>query len=187
MNAIPTTGEIINRVRTGESEAFLWIVRAHSLSLRSYLASQLYAQDDADDLAQEVFLVAYRDLDRFQPDEDFGAWLRGIARNKLRVFFRAQARRNAALARFRQQVSSAIENDLENLVSDETEQSIEALLRCVAKLPGRLRKVVRAGLDGTKAARLAEELSATVTAVYNLHYRANGLLRDCVKKEMANG
>ena len=32
---------------------------------------------------------------------------------------------------------------------------------------------------------LAEELSTTVGAVYNLHYRANQLLRECLQKEFA--
>jgi RNA polymerase sigma-70 factor (ECF subfamily) len=54
-------------------------------------------------------------------------------------------------------------------------------------LPIRLRRVVRAGLDGTKPALLAQALSTTVGAIYNLHYRANQLLRDCVRKELADG
>lgn len=187
MDAQSTTHEIISRVRAGESEAFLWIIRSYNLSIRSYLASQLYHQDDVDDLAQEVFLAAYRTLDRFQPGEEFGAWLRGIARNKLLVFFRSQERRRSAMVRFRQEVLQIIGDDLETRASDETEDSIEAVLRCIAKLPERMRRVVRAGLDGRKAAQLAEQLAATVSAVYNLHYRANGLLRECVKKEMTHG
>ncbi|MFT4687936.1 MAG: hypothetical protein ACJASX_004315 [Limisphaerales bacterium] len=33
-----------------------------------------------DDLAQEAFMGAFRELDRFDSSEDFGTWLRGIAR-----------------------------------------------------------------------------------------------------------
>ena len=53
---------------------------------------------------------------------------------------------------------------------------------CIAQLPERLRRVVRAGLDGERPAELAEEMSTTVGAIYNLHYRANQLLRECLKK-----
>ena len=59
---------------------------------------------------------------------------------------------------------------------------IERLLRCIAELPERLRRVVRAGLDGDKPAEVAQALSTTVGAVYNLHYRANQLLRACLEK-----
>jgi RNA polymerase sigma-70 factor (ECF subfamily) len=43
--------------------------------------------------------------------------------------------------------------------------------------------VVRGGLEGNRPAEMAVELSTTVGAVYNLHYRANQLLRECLQKE----
>ena len=46
----------------------------------------------------------------------------------------------------------------------------------------RLRRVVRAGLDGDKPAELADVLSTTVGVIFNLHYRANQLLRECLQK-----
>ena len=58
------------------------------------------------------------------------------------------------------------------------------MLRCINRLPEKLRRVVRAGLEGDKPSALAEELVTTVGAVYNLHYRANQLLRTCVQKEL---
>jgi RNA polymerase sigma-70 factor (ECF subfamily) len=43
---------------------------------------------------------------------------------------------------------------------------------------------VRAGLDGAKPAALAEIFATSVGAIYNLHYRANQLLRACLQKEL---
>jgi RNA polymerase sigma-70 factor (ECF subfamily) len=160
------------------------IVRAYSLPLRSYLASQVHHLDDVDDLAQEVFLAAYGSLNAFRQGDDLGAWLRGIARNKLFRHFRSSARWQGALGRFREQVARTVEADLEVAVRDDRAETIETLLRCIARLPEKLRRVVRAGLDGDKPAVLAEELSTSVGAVYNLHYRANQLLRTCLDKEM---
>ena len=42
-------------------------------------------------------------------------------------------------------------------------ETIAVLLRCVAQLPEKLRRVVRAGLRGEKATALAEELDRTVS------------------------
>ena len=140
--------------------------------------------DDVNDLAQEIFLIAFRKLDQFETCGDFGAWLGGIARHELLMHFRAAGRRNAAIARFREEVAGVIERDLESECDSESRQGIEALLRCISKLPERMRHVVRSGLDGMKAAIVAGELSTTVGAVYNLQYRANALLRECVKTEM---
>jgi RNA polymerase sigma-70 factor (ECF subfamily) len=174
----------LDEVARGRTEAFGRIVHAYALPLRSYLASQVHHLDDVDDLAQEVFLAALRSLSTFRRGDDFGAWLRGIARNKVRMYFRGQSRRNQALRRFRDEVTALIEDDLERTASDQAEM-VERLLQCVSRLPERLRRVVRAGLDGDRPAELAKELSTTIGVIYNLHYRANQLLRDCLQKEIA--
>jgi RNA polymerase sigma-70 factor (ECF subfamily) len=173
---------ILDEVARGRTEAFGRLVRDHALPLRSYLASQVYHLDDVDDLAQEVFLAAFRSLSTFRRGDDFGAWLRGIARNKLLVYFRSQSRRSQTLQRFRDAVTALIEDDLERAAATDRAELIERLLRCIAALPERLRRVVRAGLDGDKPAEVAAALSTTVGVVYNLHYRANQLLRECLQK-----
>jgi RNA polymerase sigma-70 factor (ECF subfamily) len=88
------------------------------------------------------------------------------------------------MERFRDEVARVLEDDLERAMSADDSERIEVLLHCVALLPDRLRQVVRAGLDGDKPADLAVELQTTVGAIYRLHYRANQLLRECMRKEM---
>jgi len=172
----------LDEVARGHTDAFARVVRAYGLPLRSYLASQVHHLEDVDDLAQEVFLAALRGLAGYRRGDDFGAWLRGIARNKLLNYFRSTSRRHHALERFREEVARAVEDDLERDAAADRAEVIERLLRCIARLPEKLRRVVRAGLDGERPAELARELSTTVGAVYNLHYRANQLLRECLKK-----
>jgi RNA polymerase sigma-70 factor (ECF subfamily) len=179
--------QVLDEVGRGNTDAFRHIIREYGLSIRSYLCSQIYHLDEADDLAQEVFIAAYRSLASFRRGEDFSAWLRGIARNKLRTYFRSSIRRNSVLDRFREEVLSLVADDHDNAVKVDRSEDIEMLLRCVAKLPEKLRRVVHAGLEGAKPLALAEELSTTVGAVYNLHYRANQLLRECVQKELTGG
>ncbi|HJZ91250.1 MAG TPA: sigma-70 family RNA polymerase sigma factor [Gemmataceae bacterium] len=173
---------VLDEVARGRTEAFGRVVREFALPLRSYLASQVHHLADVDDLAQEVFLAALESLPTFRRGDDFGAWLRGIARNKLLVYFRTQSRRSQALQRFRDEVTALIESDLERAAATDRAELIERLLRCIGQLPERLRRVVRAGLDGDKPAELAEALSTSVGVIYNLHYRANQLLRECLQK-----
>src|SRR4051812_14855849 len=99
---------IVTEVLRGNRDAFRHLVEHFALPLRSYLASQIYRADDVDDLAQEVFIAAYRALNKFRPGEDFAAWLRGIARNEVLMYFRSTARRESALDRFRAEVARAI-------------------------------------------------------------------------------
>src|SRR5438045_641460 len=125
---------VLEEVVRGNRDAFRVIVRAYSLSLRSYLASQIHHLDDVDDLAQEVFLAAYRSLSSFRGGDDFGAWLRGIARNKLCNHLRNADRRNRAMEDFRAEVARALEADLERGAASDSSEAIETLLRCVERL-----------------------------------------------------
>ena len=65
---------------TGDRAAFGALVRRHQSAVRGLLR-RLCAGDDAtaDDLAQEVFLKAYRHLHRFRGDARLSSWLYRIA------------------------------------------------------------------------------------------------------------
>lgn len=178
------TNLIIQRVLSGDTEAFRELVREYGLTLRSYLGAKMHHMDDIDDVAQEALLAAFHSLDRFDQEQDFGAWLRGIARYKMLNYLRARERRNAAMARFRAEADGIIDEELERQTAELNSSSIEALLTCINRLPERARRVVRAGLDGVKGEILAAELSTTVTAIYNLQWRTNQSLRKCVRREM---
>ena len=175
---------VIDDVLRGDRDAFRKILQAHGLPLRSYIAMHVHALDDIDDLAQEAFFVAYSNLREFRRGDDFGAWLRGIARNKIYHHLRNSSRRNRTLDRFREEVARSVEGRLERAVASDESSVIEVLLHCIGQLPERLRRVVRAGLDGGKPADLAGEMMTTVGAVYRLHFRANRKLRDCMRKEL---
>ena len=45
-----------------------------------------------EDLQQEAFVTAWRNLDRFDHDRPFGPWLRGIARNHVLAYYRRTKR-----------------------------------------------------------------------------------------------
>jgi RNA polymerase sigma-70 factor (ECF subfamily) len=174
----------IDEVVRGDKDAFRKIIREYTLFLRSYIAAHVHHLDVVDDLAQDVFFAAFRNLKEFRRGDDFGAWLRGIARNKIYEHFRTSSRRSKAMGRFQEQVTRLTEARLEQAFTADRSESIEVLLHCIARLPERMRRVVHAGLDGDKPVDLAEELQTTVGAVYSLHYRANQMLRDCMSKVM---
>ena len=174
---------LLERIERGETNLYLNVVRRYELMLRSYLAGQLYNIAEADDLAQEVFITAWRDLGSFRRGGDFGAWLRGIARNRLLTHFRSQQRRAGAAERFQAEVVRIAEQELEAAAHQDEGGRLERLLHCISGLPEKLRRVVHAGLEGARPAALAEDLQTTVPAIYQLHYRANQLLRDCMNKE----
>ncbi len=72
---------IVNRPGV-DAKAFEILVRLHHRRLLAYALSLTGREDVAEDLVQDAFLVAHRDLARFDATRDFGAWVRGIVRMK---------------------------------------------------------------------------------------------------------
>jgi RNA polymerase sigma-70 factor (ECF subfamily) len=185
MSATFDPAPLVAAVRAGDKAAFMRLVEVYGFMVRSYVGSQVYNGADIDDLAQETFIAAYRVLADFRLGDDFGAWLRGIARNRIRMHFRSRHRRLAALDRFREEVAVVVETELDR-EDEQSRRTREALLGCVAKLPEKLRRIVHAGLEGARAAQLAQDFRTTPGAIYQLHYRANQLLRACLQREVRN-
>ncbi|TAH37058.1 MAG: sigma-70 family RNA polymerase sigma factor [Planctomycetota bacterium] len=76
---------LIQRARGGDREAFRGLYERHARMVHGVLLSMVPPQE-ADDLAQEVFLAAWRGLDTLREEERVGGWLGGIARNLGRRF-----------------------------------------------------------------------------------------------------
>jgi RNA polymerase sigma-70 factor (ECF subfamily) len=73
--------ELVLVAQRGDEEAFAALVRLHQQ--RAYAVARAIAatHEDAEDAVQEGFLHAYRALDRFRPEQPFGAWLHRIVAN----------------------------------------------------------------------------------------------------------
>lgn len=68
-----------------DRHAFSELVRRHQSTVRAFLRRLSGGQQAlADDLAQETFLEAYRNLAKFRGGSAFATWLLGIAYNRFR-------------------------------------------------------------------------------------------------------
>ncbi len=72
---------VIALARTGEEPAFAELMRRRQSVTRNLLARLCRDPSLADDLAQEAFLQAWRQLPNLRNYEAFGGWLRQIAVN----------------------------------------------------------------------------------------------------------
>jgi RNA polymerase sigma factor (sigma-70 family) len=82
----PTDSELIARALASEDRAaFGELVHRHQSAVRQFLRHLTGGHAaQADDLAQETFLQAWRVLHRFRGEASFSTWLLGIARNQAR-------------------------------------------------------------------------------------------------------
>lgn len=85
-----TDVDLVASARTGDRDAFAALVDRHYGQLLRHLTYRTGNADLAGDLAQDTILEAFRHLDRLAKNDVFPAWLRGIARNRLRMTARRQ-------------------------------------------------------------------------------------------------
>src|SRR6476469_1587702 len=72
---------VLARARQGDSDAFRALVERHSRSVFRLAFRMTGNEQDAEDVVQESFIKAYRQLGRFQTRANFGTWLYRIVAN----------------------------------------------------------------------------------------------------------
>jgi RNA polymerase sigma-70 factor (ECF subfamily) len=71
----------VSRARGGDADAFRTLVERHSRAIFRVAYRMTGNEHDADDVVQETFLRAYRQIDRFEERANFGTWVHRIAIN----------------------------------------------------------------------------------------------------------
>ena len=168
-------------------QEFSRMVELHHMNLRVFLRSSGAKSEFVDDLAQEAFLLAYRNWENYDPNRDFGKWLRGIAYKLLVNERRKQARRKRIMA-----------DDICELLLNQSEQEWEGrfeeekwssradvLPNCLNALPEKSRELLRRRYElGEKASLIGEILGKKSTAIRKSLSRIRTTLKDCIESKV---
>jgi RNA polymerase sigma-70 factor, ECF subfamily len=73
--------ELMERVKSGDDTAFSELMRRHYRGVVNFIYRFTNDRQNAEDLAQEVFLRVYRSAQRYKPEAKFSTWLYKIATN----------------------------------------------------------------------------------------------------------
>src|SRR5215510_16264049 len=90
--AMKTSGDLVARVRKGDQEAFRLIFDRYSRPLMSFLYDMVGKRDLAEELTQETFVRAYKNLKGLRDETKLSTWLFGIAKNVARESLRYRHR-----------------------------------------------------------------------------------------------
>src|SRR5579863_1198404 len=72
---------VIERARSGDNDAFRLLVEQHGRAIFRLAFRMTGNEEDAEDVVQETFLKAYRQIDRYEARASFSTWLYSIASN----------------------------------------------------------------------------------------------------------
>ncbi len=157
---------LVRRAAGGDSVAFARLYDRYLRMVHGLLLARV-SRAEVEDLVQDVFMTAWRRLDRLRDPAAFGGWLATIARNRATDFHRR---------------GPAPEELPEHLVaSDATAARVEALavLDIIRALPEAYRETLVLRLvEGMTGPEIAERTGLTAASVrVNLH-RGMKLLRE---------
>jgi RNA polymerase sigma-70 factor (ECF subfamily) len=172
-----TSVTLLGRLQTqGDAAAWQRLVEVYRPLLRGWLRRFHTAEQDADDLVQEVLAEVVKELPKFAHPGHPGAfrgWLRAILINRLRASWRAGRGRPAAAGGsdfFR--LADQLEDPSSDLSRQWDEQHDRSVLARLLELleaefeAKTVRAFRRVGLEGAKPREVAEELGMSVGAVY---------------------
>ena len=176
---IPTDTDLVGRAQAGDIEALCELVERHRVvALRVGYA---IVGAEAEDVVQEAFLRAARNIDRFRGESPFRPWLLTIVANEARNRRRSASRRETLQLRIANR-DAAHEAGTHSTRSTEeiamANERREWLLHAVAGLPDRDREVIalRYFADLSEA-ETATALECPVGTVKSRLARAIGKLR----------
>lgn len=174
---------LVRRVLKGEREAYGLLVERHGAAVKNLAWRLTGNQDEAGDLAQEVFLRAYSRLAGFDLERPFFSWLYALALNLIRSHLRARKRDLLARAKeLHEESGSAIQVDDGGQEPEVRLQSLQdaALVRGkVLALPEKLREalVLRFYMD-LSFEETAQVLRISLSAAKMRVYRGLERLRE---------
>ena len=170
---------LVTAAQAGDAEAIDTLIRRHQTRIFNFALALTANSADAEDLAQETFVRAFRGLRRFRGESSFRNWLYRIAANAARTRLGRQARQ-AAVWEARVEAGdhagrppAAAAAGIEKAVMYR-----QALDRALAALPGELRAaVVLRDAEGLEYREIAAALGIPIGTVMSRIFRARRLLR----------
>jgi RNA polymerase sigma-70 factor (ECF subfamily) len=175
--------ELIPKARTGDLDAFSELVKRYEGSVRACLAVRLYRKHEAEDLAQETFIVAFRKLDDFDMERPFGPWIRTIAFNLLRNHWR---KHRAIPLGSAEELESLVEEQIGLKFYEKNESgTLEALRRCIEKLDEPMRNLLELRYhQGCSVDEITKKINVRHSTMTMRLHRLRDQLRLCIEQQI---
>jgi len=181
---VETDSQLVDRVRSGDQQAFAELVRRHSAQVFRLAVSILGREfiPEAEDVTQEVFLKVHHAFASFRGEAEFSSWIYRITFN--------QAVNLKARVRFRN--PHADETVLYDVAAPEpgpdrqaeTAQRNQALAECIGALPEVYQSVLRLYYWlGCGVGEVAELLGVPENTAKSYLHRARQLLHGMLKEK----
>lgn len=153
-------------------------MRLHHRELLVFAGAATRDREAARDIVQEAFVSAWRSFETYDEERDFGAWMRGIVRNKTKDWFRRQQREPIADSDL---VDIEVDIAAWQAARSHGNSVFEIVETCIKRLPVNFEKAVRTfyfeDYCGDEAAAV---LGISPANLRKRLQRARSLLHECI-------
>lgn len=174
--------DLVTLVQQGNKSAFDFLVLKYQQRIIQLVNSYIKDPVEAQDVAQEAFIKAYRALGGFRGDAAFYTWLYRIAINTAKNYNLGRARRSGS-SEVDVQEAEAIENapQLQGLDSPErlllTQEIMDTIKTALADLPEEMRVAIELReFDGMSYEEIALAMDCPVGTVRSRIFRARAAI-----------
>jgi len=185
--------ELVSRVQQGDKKAFDMLVIKYQHKIIQLVNRYVKDPHEAQDVAQEAFIKAYRALNSFRGDAAFYTWLYRIAINTAKNYLQARSRRNS---NFEVDIQDAekVENapQLHDLSSPDNhlanEQIIETIKEVISLLPEEMRTAIMLReFEGMSYEEIAEAMNCPIGTVRSRIFRAREAIDEKLTPLLTHG
>lgn len=172
-----TDAAVVEAAGRGDHAAFAQLYRGHLALVYRAVLFQVRQRELAEDICQEVFLQAHRSLGELRDPDRFRVWLLRIAQNRVRNYWRDQARRPAPPVD-REPVDTAVSLEGDPRATAEQLLLSQEVMTAMESLTALQRQVVTLRfIVGLSAAETGGILDRSENAVHNLQHHGLAALR----------
>ncbi|WP_020565530.1 RNA polymerase sigma factor RpoE [Methylosarcina fibrata] len=170
--------ELVLRVQQGDKSAYDLLVIKYQHRIIQLVNRYIKDPSDAQDVAQEAFIKAYRALGNFRGESAFYTWLYRIAINTAKNYLMSRSRRSADAqvdVLDAEQIEKAPQ--LQGMETPErqllNEEIVETIKTAIAKLPEEMRvAIMLREFEGMSYEEIAEAMDCPVGTVRSRIFRA---------------
>ena len=173
--------KVVQNQTMTEREKFSELVRESHAELLVYARSLTREDTNSRDIVQDSFVVAWKNMNKFEVTRDFSSWMRGIIRNK----WREQLRKNKRHVSMDDEVLEGLEAEMrswQSMRNDGGPSVFIKLEQCMKRLPETLMQAITSFYyEGDSTDEAAEKLSIGGATLRKRLQRARVSLKDCIK------
>jgi RNA polymerase sigma-70 factor (ECF subfamily) len=185
--------ELVQRVQAGDKNAFDVLIIKYQQRIINVITGFVHDPVEAQDVAQEAFVKAYRAIPNFRGDSAFYTWLYRIAINTSKNHLAARARRpptsdvDAADATnvYDAPELKEFETPESNLVSDELEQAIHQAIDELQEDTATAIKLRE--FEGMSYEEISEAMECPIGTVRSRIFRAREAIEQRIQTVMGEG